>query len=1050
MKKSLIPVLSIGFAIALCLIAILCQTVFAHSGESSDSHIHEFKKVVDEEFLKTEADCETKAVYYLSCSCGAKSEETFEDGDYAHIVVIDEAVPETCEDSGLTEGKHCSRCNKILVEQIIIPAQHIFTDGICTRCNLIEPDGIDRFAYTILSDGTYSVSSVLYLNPYISQPRKLVIPDSYKGKPVTQIGEKAFADIWITHIVIPNSITSIGDSAFRNCKYLESVNIPDSVVNIGFSAFYNCSNLKRINIPAKVSDISGYTFYRCSSLEEITVSENNEKYIGINNCLIEKETKTLILGCKNSIIPDDGSVITIDSYAFEGCNKLISITIPASIEKIYFNSFVGCSGLEKIEVAPGNATYISKDNCLINKNTETLVLGCKNSIIPKSGVTTLGVYAFKDNDSLINIYIPGNITNIESGAFENCKGLTDVVIAHGLTTIEGFVFYGCGSLKNITIPESVTSIGSCAFYECENLKSITIPDGIEKIEFATFQGCSSLSNIAIPDSVTIIESFAFNSCMSLVNLTIPNSVTSLEKGAFLGCVNLTNITIPESISIIESYTFSECESLTDITIPESITRIEDGAFYSCISLKNITIPFGVTNIEKYTFFNCRNLASITIPESITSIGESAFSGCIGLTSINIPKNVSFIDKNAFCGCGNLEEITVSEDNEKYICINNCLINKKSKTLILGCNNSIIPTDGSVTRIEEYAFKNCANLTSVVIPDYVTDIGIFAFSGCSGLESVILPENLTTINSYVFSDCAELSDISLPNSLTSIGYNAFLNCVKLTELYFPENITSIAPDAFEGCSSLEKIDVAPENKMYFGKDNCLIEIETKTLLLGCKNSVIPEDKNVTDIGVYSFNNCVGLRSLHIPRYIKFISSAAFVGCINLEKVTISNLNPNFCVKNNCLISLNGIEIIASWKNSVIPTDKYITEIGGSSFKGRNNLTSIEIPENITTIGGHAFANCNELTSVIIPNSVTRIYCGAFAGCSNLTSITITNSIFVFECDLFNGCKNLTQINFIGTKFEWESIRKELYWNSDTGDFIVYCSDGKLDKNGNEIA
>ena len=177
----------------------------------------------------------------------------------------------------------------------------------------------------------------------------------------------------------------------------------------------------------------------------------------------------------------------------------------------------------------------------------------------------------------------------------------------------------------------------------------------------------------------------------------------------------------------------------------------------------------------------RTQKSITIPNSVTSIGSSAFSGCSSLTSI-----------------------TVDEGNSKYHSAGNCLIETASKTLVLGCKNSVIPTDGTVTSIGDSAFEDCSNLTSIVIPDSVTSIGYDAFEGCSNLTSIVIPDSVTSIGSSAFAYCSNLTSIVIPDSVTSIGSNAFSSCSKLKSITIGSSVTSIGENAFFGCSKLTSI------------------------------------------------------------------------------------------------------------------------------------------------------------------------------------------------------------------------------------------------------
>ena len=187
-------------------------------------------------------------------------------------------------------------------------------------------------------------------------------------------------------------------------------------------------------------------------------------------------------------------------------------------------------------------------------------------------------------------------------------------------------------------------------------------------------------------------------------------------------------------------------------IPNSVSKIGRKAFYGCFGLSDIIIPNSVTSIGDQAFFGCIPLESIYISKSVTSIGDWAFGGCSGLTSITIPDSVTEIGESAFYGCSGLESITVDKGNKTYHSAGNCLIKTESKTLIAGCKNSIIPADGSVTEIWEYAFGGCSGLTSITIPNSVTEIWDFAFEGCSGLTSITIPDSVGYIGRGAFKDC----------------------------------------------------------------------------------------------------------------------------------------------------------------------------------------------------------------------------------------------------------------------------------------------------------
>ena len=287
-----------------------------------------------------------------------------------------------------------------------------------------------------------------------------------------------------------------------------SVTIPSElggapVTEIDSGAFLSCYSLTDIIIPDTVRSILQPAFLFCSSLSSITVSPDNPVYHAQGNCLIETESKTLVAGCKSSVIPDDGSVVTIGSYAFDCSNittinipdtvtsietyafygsDLTNIFIPQSVTSIQQYAFAGCSDLQSITVDPNNPTYHAQGNCLIDTESKTLIAGCKNSVIPDDGsVVSIGTMAFW-NTNLSNIVIPFGITSIESWAFYNNK-FTSVSIPNSVIKIESGAFSYCDYLTNVTIPESVTDIADDAFAKSPQI-TLTVADSSYAWQYA--------------------------------------------------------------------------------------------------------------------------------------------------------------------------------------------------------------------------------------------------------------------------------------------------------------------------------------------------------------------------------------------------------------------------------------------------------------------------------------------------------------------------------------------------------------------------------------
>ena len=393
-------------------------------------------------------------------------------------------------------------------------------------------------------------------SPWYSQEdkiKKVVIEDG-----VTNIGNSAFDYCYkLTSVTIPNSVTSIGSAAFYGCHSLTSVTIPNSVTSIGSNAFENTkwygnqpdgliyagkvlyrykgtmpSNTK-IEIKEGTTEIAGGAFYGCSGLTSIVIP-NSVTNIGSD----------AFYGCSGlTSITIPNSVKSIEYSAFQDCSSLTSVTIPKSVTSIGYAALGGCTGLTSIIVEKGNTYYDSRDNCnaIIETKSNTLINGCKNTIIPNS-VTNIGIEAFYGCSGLTSIVIPNSVTNIGSDAFYGCSGLTSIVIPNSVTNIGDGAFYGCSGLTSIVIPNSVTNIGDYPFYGCSGLTSIVIPNSVTNIGDDAFYGCSGLTSIVIPNSVTNIGSEAFSGCSGLTSIVIPNSVTNIGSEPFGGCSGLTSIT----------------------------------------------------------------------------------------------------------------------------------------------------------------------------------------------------------------------------------------------------------------------------------------------------------------------------------------------------------------------------------------------------------------------------------------------------------------------------------------------------------------------------
>lgn len=698
-----------------------------------------------------------------------------------------------------------------LIYEVILPT--ISYDSIKTFGNLIVPSGETSNTYTLpaanLENAEGNISYALYSDnecttsvgtgiTFDADTRQVTVSNAAKDTVDTQDTDKdGLAKFYIKATY--ESFSAIGEITLENCKVTATfsyLNDKDEYADLQTEVYYGASVEEFAN---------GITDYK--------LPENDKNCHYINNGWVDFYGKSTL----QRVLVDTTFVISVSSEPHD-----IDPTIagydkkdPTCTEAGYIKGYCRyCAGQEDgykelIQInleATGHtdtdddgicdvcgesiAQIVDSGTCGSNL-TYTLD---SNGVLTISGTGDMQNSSFGwDKDLIKSVVINDGVTSIGRSAFLNCTGLTSITIPDSITSIGGYAFRGCTGLTSVMIPDGVTSIGNYAFYGCTGLTSVTIGNSVTNIGDCAFYNCSSLTNITIPDGVTSIGDYAFRGCTGLRSITIPDSVTSIGGGAFYNTAYYNNssnwendvlyignhlIEAKRSISgayIIKDGTktiaddaFTYCHELTSITIPDSVTSIGNDVFSGCSGLTSITVSLGNTvyhstdncliETESKTLISgCKN-SIIPTDGSVTSIGDSAFDGCDSLTSIIIPDSVTNIGDDAFRGTSGLTSITVYPGNTVYHSTDNCLIRTESKTLILGCKNSVIPSDGSVTSIGDSAFFSCTGLTGVTIGNSVTSIGSYAFWCCYGLTSIAIPDSVESIGTYAFSYCNKLTEV----------------------------------------------------------------------------------------------------------------------------------------------------------------------------------------------------------------------------------------------------------------------------------------------------
>ena len=804
---------------------------------------------------------------------------------------------------------------------------------------------------------------------------------------LTSIRNSAFAECSsLKSIVIPDSVSVIGEKAFNNCPSLEAIVvasgnkaydsrnnsnaiirtkdstlivgckntlIPNTVKSIEEAAFMGSKGLTSINVPNSVASIKNNAFLNCTGLKTITFGENLTS--------IGNEAFRSCTSLKNFVLPN--GVITIGNNAFSNCSSITSITIPASVTEIGQQILEGCSSLESIFVASENQIYDSRDSCnaIIRSNSSTLIIGCKNSKIP-TGVKSVGHKAFYGCTGLESFQIPSGVTSIESSAFMGCKGLTSFTIGDDVTIIGDSAFYNCEKLKTVTMPEKLTQIGGSAFGYCKSLTTIEIPENVTSIGTCAFYGCSELSSVvSLIEEPYVFGRKAFDGISKGCVLTVPNHTNiddyrtkgwtqEVFKGGIVGA-DKENKYIDFAEEKVRDICLAQWDTNRDGNLSEneaSVVQVLGTAFKGNKE---------ITSFNEFKYFT-----------GLTSI-DDAFNGCSKLKSIEIPENINRIGRNTFVGCTDLETIVVASKNKTYDSRNNsnAIIKTGENKLVVGCKTTRIPNDVEI--IGDSAFYYCSGLDSIVIPKSVSVIGNSAFYKCLGLASIELHDDVTTIGDSTFCYCSGLNTIRIPKGVNSIGHKAFSRCY-----------------------GLDSIFVAPENPTYDSRDSCnaIIRKNGNILILGCRNTKIKD--GVTAIGDRAFEGCSGLSSLEIPASVTSIGKGAFNGCTGLVLFTIPSSVET--IGGSAFQNCTGLNEI------IIQAD--ITSIEGSTFTGCHSLTTIEIPTSVSLIDSYAFSGCTSLASIVIPKNVSEIRNNAFKGCSRLSYIVVkTEEPYSFGNNAFDG-------------------------------------------------
>ena len=903
---------------------------------------------------------------------------------------------------------------------------------------------------------TKTVISIKFAYKQIKQP-ELNIPDN-----CVSIEINAFAlQQYITKVVIPSGVTTIGDGAFHDCRVLKEVvfeydeNGQNQLAALGannnsYGVFQNCYSLTKIVLPDnKLNVTTAYpngvihdkTFYGCVSLEKLGVTPADIKDIAnLGNGVYIPSSLTAI-GTKTKQNYSGTAVYG----AFQKCLALESVTLPAGIQQLNDLTFSECSSLTKIAYvgAPEN-----EDGTVDNALPNTLQV--------------IGTYMFYRNASLSSLTLPTNTkyTALKHSMFRE-SGITSITIPANVNTIgndksASNVFQDCKNLETVTIanPAKLTTVGALAFAGCVKLKTIDI-SGAKNLGSKVFQNCTALESVKLCSSATELGTYMFENCTSLTgvamkedgtpdfdengnykyNFELPSSLVYLASSAFTGS-GLIAIRIPAKVLALTS-SVSNAK-----TIKATNYNTASSAFKGCADLERVEFLGNAVLIGKSAFENCTSLSEIVAPDAdqnneltvdgffknIKYVGDCAFKNTgvkklvlnsleatgkevfmeSAVEEVSIAQGMRYLNASKkelsgwgasmFKNCANLKGVKVDENGEPVI---------GPET------NDYIYT---VSLPDDYYFGSStfegSGLIAFRFQEAITTIGsdgtnsakytgtTSLFKNCVDLKKVVFENaKIKQISGSVFMGCTSLATVEGIGNVAYIGSNAF-NGTAIKSLEFNENVT-FGTSAFESCKQLESVTFSDKQTEIGSSAFIYCSKLAKVNASNTHNVNFPD--SITTLGLNAFCQTAISGTVNLPAKLKTINNGAFFNC-NIEAFEISSEAANFAVKDGVLFNKDMNKLVSVPKNKQGKLDlSTVTEIGSYSLSYCEGITQIVMPSALETINDYAFAYFTfpENFKIKLPEGLTELGRGVFQNATNVGEIVIPDTVTEIGNGIFKG-------------------------------------------------
>ena len=906
-----------------------------------------------------------------------------------------------------------------------------------------EDDGVP-YTYVTLDDGTVEIRSYTGKRRYITVPDKIYektvssIGDfAFDGqtrlrqvnlpKTITNIGKFAFRNCNNLYALnLPDGVKTIDENAFENTVRLQNIGMNAGIAleKVGDFAFKG-SGLTRFDVTAKVSYLNGSAFFGANSLKTFTVAKSNVNYTVFDGVLFNKTASKIVAypAAKSGAYTIKDGVTSIGDYAF-GYAKIKNIDLNKT-ERIGEWAFA-FSSLESL-IIPDNVVALSAASFAYNFNLKAVTLGGGLTEIPKSAFYM---------GNITGLSVPKNIAvigpnafaanQIETLVFEENSGLLEIGEAAfslipvqkvkfpaSLVVIGASAFAKDGYLTEITFEENsnLQYIGSYAF-EKTSFTSVTFPSGLVGIGDYAFISSALTGEVALPASLKNLGAGAFASCGQLTQISVEegNKAYASVAGVVYTLDKTTLVAYPagnaaseysllESTLVVADSAFYGSENLTQITLDEALTNIERYAFYSVAKLGGISIPDNVVQISNYAFARDYNLGYIAFTENskLPRISYAAFADS-GVYSMRIPASVSTMAQEAFAGCNNLHSVTFAAGSK---------LDFIPAYAFSGANNLTqvtFETGSALTAVSAHGFEGAKRLTTVNFGDaVVTRIDNYAFRYCENLTTISFNEGLKEIGRFAFYGCKSLTRLDIPESLERIGRYAFYGAENLNIFFAAESLPQYLQESWDdGIAGyyvgIKEVLTSGEWNYATLKSGGVSIVKYTGTETELDLTFLDLGGDIKQIGGYAFHNS-NITSIILPSTLESIQRYAFAysALENIQIPAHTSFIGQYAFFNTPLktvifeenSALKKIEKYAfsfnkSLESFALPAS--VSEIGSYLLynSGVKTLT-FAADSALTTISAHAFAS-TAIESVVLPDSVNYVDDNAFRDSVYLKSVT----------------------------------------------------------------